>query len=511
MTTTSSQLPPTALPKQSSRRTRLRLKYILPCFIFISSTLSILQGNFIQPKGISHAQHQRRSLLEATIVSGVKCIPSGITSFPGDFFTQEERLHGGIVIHLILIFYICSMIAVVCDNYFVPALEIICDKLKLPADVAGATFMAIGASSPELFSAIIGSFVTEGDIGIGTVIGSAVFNILGITGVVGVILWKQVLPIERYPLIRDCIAYGVTVFCLILIISDNIVTWWESTSLLVVFFLYLLLMYFNSEVEKCSKMMVKRMKSTSCCCCCCCDQNEEKIPIMSNKVFEPEILESQKKDKSKSESYTVEVVESSKERELQNSSSFHRHDESLSIEEEDVGGTICSPPSGGPWSYVWWILLYPATFLFFITIPKGSERTFRKIFPLTFITSITWIGGLSYLAVWMVTIIGFTFSIPESVSGLTILAAGTSIPDLISTVIVAKNGFGNMAVSNLVGSNTFDISICLGIPWLAKTLLTEQGYLRIYSSALTFATATLFITLITFFLIFQFSGWKLNR
>ncbi|CAG7713527.1 unnamed protein product, partial [Allacma fusca] len=54
---------------------------------------------------------------------------------------------------------------------------------------------------------------------------------------------------------------------------------------------------------------------------------------------------------------------------------------------------------------------------------------------------------------------GETIGIPESVSGLTLLAAGTSIPEIFSSVIVARQGLGSMAFSNSVGSNTFDILI----------------------------------------------------
>ena len=42
--------------------------------------------------------------------------------------------------------------------------------------------------------------------------------------------------------------------------------------------------------------------------------------------------------------------------------------------------------------------------------------------------------------------------------GLTFLAAGTSMPDLITSVIVAKKGYGDMAVSSSVGSNLFDVT-----------------------------------------------------
>ena len=44
--------------------------------------------------------------------------------------------------------------------------------------------------------------------------------------------------------------------------------------------------------------------------------------------------------------------------------------------------------------------------------------------------------------------------------GLTLLAAGTSIPDLLTSVIVARKGLGDMAVSSSVGSNIFDV--CMG-------------------------------------------------
>ena len=47
-------------------------------------------------------------------------------------------------------------IAIVCDDYFVPALELIVQKLGLSDDVAGATFMAAGSSAPELFTSVIG-------------------------------------------------------------------------------------------------------------------------------------------------------------------------------------------------------------------------------------------------------------------------------------------------------------------------------------------------------------------
>ncbi|OWK08908.1 hypothetical protein Celaphus_00015487, partial [Cervus elaphus hippelaphus] len=74
--------------------------------------------------------------------------------------------------------YMFYALAIVCDDFFVPSLEKICEKLHLSEDVAGATFMAAGSSTPELFASVIGVFITHGDVGVGTIVGSAVFNIL---------------------------------------------------------------------------------------------------------------------------------------------------------------------------------------------------------------------------------------------------------------------------------------------------------------------------------------------
>ena len=49
--------------------------------------------------------------------------------------------------------------------------------------------------------------------------------------------------------------------------------------------------------------------------------------------------------------------------------------------------------------------------------------------------------------------------------GLTVTAAGTSLPNLFASLIVAKQGLGNMSVSNAFGSNTFNIFVALAFPW----------------------------------------------
>lgn len=82
----------------------------------------------------------------------------------------------------------------------------------------------------------------------------------------------------------------------------------------------------------------------------------------------------------------------------------------------------------------------------------------------------------------MITIIGTTLGIPDTVMGLTFVAAGVSIPDALSSIAVIKEGYGDMAVSNAVGSNVFDILVCLGLPWLIQTtILVPGGHVNVIS------------------------------
>lgn len=56
------------------------------------------------------------------------------------------------------------------------------------------------------------------------------------------------------------------------------------------------------------------------------------------------------------------------------------------------------------------------------------------------------------------------------------LLVGTSIPDALSSVLVARDGKGDMAVSNAIGSNVFDILLGLGFPWLLATLVFGEAF-----------------------------------
>ncbi|KAL2724054.1 sodium/potassium/calcium exchanger Nckx30C isoform X7 [Vespula squamosa] len=93
--------------------------------------------------------------------------------FPSDLFTVQQRRRGAVILHVLGVVYMFVALAIVCDEFFVPSLDVIIEKLEIADDVAGATFMAAGGSAPELFTSVIGVFVSFDDVGIGTIVGSA--------------------------------------------------------------------------------------------------------------------------------------------------------------------------------------------------------------------------------------------------------------------------------------------------------------------------------------------------
>lgn len=56
------------------------------------------------------------------------CTPAAINEFPSDGFTREERRQGWAILHGLLACYLFILLAIVCDDYFVPAIKKLCDS-----------------------------------------------------------------------------------------------------------------------------------------------------------------------------------------------------------------------------------------------------------------------------------------------------------------------------------------------------------------------------------------------
>lgn len=59
------------------------------------------------------------------------CIPNSSEDFPKDLFTMEQKRHGAVILHFILGIYCFTLLAVVCNDYFLPSVERICEVMNL--------------------------------------------------------------------------------------------------------------------------------------------------------------------------------------------------------------------------------------------------------------------------------------------------------------------------------------------------------------------------------------------
>lgn len=149
--------------------------------------------------------------------------------------------------------YMFLAIAIVCDEFFVPALEELASEnyMNLSMDVAGATLMAAGGSAPELFTSLIGTF-QESEVGFGTIVGSAVFNVLFVIGMCAIFSF-EVLSLTWWPLTRDCFCYSVGLCVLAIFcghVSPGKIELWEAAVLFALYLCYVLVMKYSARMHQ---------------------------------------------------------------------------------------------------------------------------------------------------------------------------------------------------------------------------------------------------------------------
>jgi len=306
------------------------------------------------------------------------------------------------------------LLARIVDKFFVVSLDRISHDWRLSSEAAGATLMAVGSSAPELFVALF-AVMKPGDhdaIGIGSIVGSALFNLLAIGGLVALVRKSS---LTWQPMFRDILFYFVAVALLLWGIIDGDFNIANALAFLGLYVIYV--------------FAVVRWK----------------------KWFR---YEDQGRDQAE--------------------------ESAQDTEKENFIDRMLALIFPNPDRYYW---------IFFI--------------------SIVLIAGMSWVLVETAIHVSHILNIPESIIALTVLAAGTSIPDLISSLIVAKQGRGDMAISNAIGSNIFDILVGLGFPFLLVMLISgrsiEAGGHNLESSSIV-----LFASLIAFTLLLLVKRWKIN-
>uniref|UniRef100_A0A7N8WLB7 Solute carrier family 24 member 3 n=1 Tax=Mastacembelus armatus TaxID=205130 RepID=A0A7N8WLB7_9TELE len=495
--------------------------------------------------------------------------------------TNKKLVKKNLTLQVIMFFFLSSLLVMLCDgfiyewSFFLPFLQ----RLHLSEDVAGATFMAAGSSAPELFTSVIGVFITKGDVGVGTIVGSAVFNILCIIGVCGIFA-VQTIHLSCWPLLRDSVYYTLSISALIVVRN--------ALTLILMYFVYILIMKLNSYVVRflergkknssslrngagnntelddgcdATAVLLKKANHNRKSSVLMVDEllsayphqlsfSEAGMRIMITSHFSPRtrltmasrmlITERQRliNTRTLTNGDSDVPVKGGSRRGIENGLSAaergvnlhhddqeagnetenednenNENDEEEEEEEEDGEGPFVPFQCPvGPYNKLKWLLAWPLCVLLYFTVPNCSTPHWENWFMLSFVSSTLWIAAFSYIMVWMVTVIGFTLGIPDVIMGITFLAAGTSVPDCMASLIVARQGMGDMAVSNSIGSNVFDILVGLGLPWALNTLAINYGsYIKLNSKGLIFSVGLLLASVFLTVLGVHLNKWTLDR
>lgn len=169
--------------------------------------------------------------------------------YPDDLFTLEQRRHGWVLLHISALIYTFFALVIVCEEFFIPALRILTEKLNVSEDLSAVNFVAAGGFVPEFFACLIGLYLSSAHVGVGVVVGSGFFNVLVVTGACAAFS-RETLALTWWPFCRDVMFYTCHVFILLVVLMDDIITWRESLSLLMGCVLYVTFIKYNDILEE---------------------------------------------------------------------------------------------------------------------------------------------------------------------------------------------------------------------------------------------------------------------
>jgi cation:H+ antiporter len=109
-----------------------------------------------------------------------------------------------------------------------------------------------------------------------------------------------------------------------------------------------------------------------------------------------------------------------------------------------------------------------------------ESDTISSSFPLIVLYFILGSAGLyfgSELLVENAVIIAKEWGVSELVIGVTIIALGTSLPELVTSCLAAVKGHNNISIGNLIGSNIFNVFAVIGITSSCRSINVDESVL----------------------------------
>lgn len=337
-------------------------------------------------------------------------------------------------------------------DFFVDGASSVARRFKIPQLIIGLTIVAMGTSMPEAAVSIQAAIQGNADISIGNVVGSNILNILIILGISSLVFPLAIQKSTQKIEIPIVIGASALLFVLGL---TGVIEWWGGILLLLGFIGYLTYLFFSAKKNK---------------------EEDEEVELNETPIY-------------------------------------------LSVLIAIIGGIIAIlgqfyEPCNNIYCLVSGISLFVGFALYTAYLLISKKKNANKMDKLEIKELPIW-KSLVFIVFGMAMIIfGSEFAVASATSlakqaglsdafiGLTIVALGTSLPELFTSVAAACKKNSDIAIGNIVGSNIFNLLFILGVTALIVPINFEASFL--IDTIISLACAVLLLVL-------SLKGRKLHR
>jgi sodium/potassium/calcium exchanger 5 len=225
---------------------------------------------------------------------------------------------------------------------------------------------------------------------VGTIVGSAVFNVLFVIALCALIS-STVCELDPYPIVRDAGFYCIAVAVLFVIIYDQRVYWYEAFALVLLYFVYVGILKFNDRLSRCirgNSANNSHRKST--------EHHPEQLQALNDNVELEQNLSTRARSVSESVMMTTATTNQNEymNRRLTYKPCKKRLKDIPNNHQIVANATEIFDPLKLPtkrYKILKWILMYPVRLLMHITIPDCRKEVFHNYYMLTFVMSTIWV------------------------------------------------------------------------------------------------------------------------
>jgi len=456
-----------------------------------------------------------------------------------------------VILYILWLVVLFISLAVAADDYFCPAIEIISKTLRLSQNIAGVTIMALGNGAPDIFSALAGIGQGRPELVFGSLFGAGVFVTTCVAGAVSI---AQPFKLMERPFLRDVTFYLVAGFWAFYIFWSKEVRLLDSLGFLGLYLAYILVVlvgrfihnrnrvdlpYAAQEDEgaegsgpahdqgnQASRPIVMgdppEIQLVPECRNCTSVKDNLRLMLWSLNPISGEWSEANlifkvyyvfKAPIDVLFKLTNPVVD----REAENDGWCQYQ----AVIQTFLGplfavfasATALDTIAGSV--QVWELTLNASLLLAVIVALTSRSRPppYHTAFAFAgFVIAIVWIYAIANELVSLLKAFGVMFGLTDAILGLTVLAWGNSIGDMIADVAMAKRGSPRMGFSAAFGGPLFNMLLGIGLPFTIQILGSGGKNIGLEFDSMTAVLAIgLAVSLVFSYVLLPILGFKATK